>query len=436
MFKYYIQRRLERAVRRYLKKHPEIMLVAVVGSVGKTSTKIAIGTVLSERFRVRLHEGNHNAEISTPLAILGIDYPETLRSIKAWHLVFKAARQRIRQSADVDVIVQEVGTDRIGQIPHFGTYVTPDLTIVTAVSPEHMEYFGTIDAVANEELAAVNFSKQALINRDDIDGKYAQLITNPNIATYGTSSAAEYSLEMTDFGVQDGVTATLKTKEWDDQTVHLQVMGEQSVRSAAGAAAVGVKLGMTAEQVTQGLAKIRAVKGRMNVLRGLEDSIIIDDSYNSSPLAAAAALRALYQVPVAQRIAVLGSMNELGSVSQEAHETLGKLCDASQLAHVITVGEEAEKYIAPAARMNGCHVVSFRTALEAGAYVHKVMEPGAAILFKGSEGKIYLEEAIKIVLHATEEESQLVRQSPSWMKRKTAYFESILGADVPTEDVR
>lgn len=436
MLKTLIRHRLERSVRRYFQKHPEIKLVAVVGSVGKTSTKMAIGTVLSERYRVRMHEGNHNSEISAPLAMLGVDFPASLRSMKAWRLVFSAIRRRIREPSDVDVIVQELGTDRIGQIPHFGKYVTPDMAVVTAVSDEHMEYFRTLDAVAHEELSAVNFSKQALINRDDINGKYAQLITNPNISTYGTSSAAEYSIEPTDFSLDEGVTAILKTYVWDDQEVKLKVIGEPSVRAAAGAAAVGVRLGLTADEVKRGLAKIRPVKGRMNALRGLDDSIIIDDTYNSSPLAAAAALRALYQLAVPQRIAVLGSMNELGELSPQAHESLGKLCDASQLAHVVTVGEEAEKYLAPAARTNGCHVVSFQTALEAGAYVHKVMEKGAAILFKGSEGKIYLEEAVKIVLHATEEEHQLVRQSPAWLARKNAYFESILGADVPTDDDR
>jgi UDP-N-acetylmuramyl pentapeptide synthase len=108
MFKKFIQSRLERAVKKYFIKHPEVHLIAVVGSVGKTSTKIAIGTVLSQSFRVRLHEGNHNSELSAPLAILGIDYPENIKKIGQWHAVFKAIRKRIKQPSDVDVIVQEL----------------------------------------------------------------------------------------------------------------------------------------------------------------------------------------------------------------------------------------------------------------------------------------------------------------------------------------
>lgn len=426
MFKKIIQARLERSVKKYFKKHPEVKLVVVVGSVGKTSTKIAIGTVLSERFRVRLHEGNHNSELSAPLAILGIEFPQDIRSLGQWHTVFKAVRARIAAPTDVDVIVQELGTDAIGQIPHFGTYLKPDIAVVSAVSPEHMEFFKTMEAVAAEELSAANYSAQALINRDDIPGAYAAYITDPQLNTYGTTESAEYRFSSDDYTFEDGFKGVFIAPEWSEPvatTIHL--VGEHSTRAAVAAGAVGVKLGLDSAEVARGMANITAVSGRMNILRGVEQSIIIDDSYNSSPLAAASALRALYQMNVPQRIAVLGSMNELGDMTEAEHATVGALCDPIALTHVVTVGEAAEKYLAPAARANGCHVVSFKSALEAGAYVHKFLEPGSAVLFKGSEGNIYLEEAVKIVLHSTDDEDRLVRQSPEWLERKRAFFSSL-----------
>jgi len=182
---------------------------------------------------------------------------------------------------------------------------------------------------------------------------------------------------------------------------------------------------MSADEIKNGMQKIRAVRGRMNVLRGMNDSIIIDDSYNSSPLAVQSALQALYQLKVPQKIAVLGSMNELGETSAAEHEALGQWCDPLQLTHVVTVGEEAEKYLAPAARTHGCHTVSFKSPLEAGAYVHKYLEEGTAVLFKGSQGGIYLEEAVKMILHSTDDESKLVRQSPEWMAKKQKFFDSL-----------
>jgi len=424
MFKLYIQRKLEGYVKKYLHRHPEIKLVIVTGSVGKTSTKVAIGTVLSERFRVRLHEGNHNAELSAPLAILGIEYPQSLKSISTWLAIFKAAKARIREPADVDVIVQEVGSDGIGQVPHFGTYATPHIAVVTAVSAEHMQAFKTLDAVAAEELSAANFSEYALINRDNIEGKYAADLTNARINTYGTTDAAEFHFAQDDFSLDKGFTGLFYARgEFDISIkIDLNIVGEHSIRAAVAAGAVGVRLGMTVDEIRSGMAKIRAVNGRMSVLRGVNETILIDDTYNSSPLAAAAALQTLYALSVPQRIAVLGSMNELGDTSAAEHAAIGKLCDPNDLAHVVTVGEEAEKYLAPAARANGCHVVSFKTALEAGAYAHKVLEQGAAILFKGSQGGIFLEEAVKIVLHSTDDEDKLVRQSAEWIQTKQAFF--------------
>ncbi len=423
MFKVYIQKKLENYVKAYFKAHPEVKLIVVAGSVGKTSTKLAIGTVLSERFRVRVHEGNHNAELSAPLAILGIEYPEDIKNIFAWLAVFKAAKLRIKQPADVDVVIQEVGSDRIGQIPHAGTYLKPDIAVITAVSPEHMEFFGNIDIVAQEELAAANFSQSAIINRDDIPGRYANLLTNSNISTYGMGASAEYYFVEDDFTIQDGYKGKLIAKDWDEPVdVKLKLLGEQSIRTAVGAAAVAVKLGMNSTEVGRGMNKITAAPGRMQLLRGVEDTIIIDDTYNSSPLAASSALKTLYSLSVPQKIAVLGDMNELGETSLIEHQTLGRMCDPNQLAWVVTVGNEAEKYLAPAARQQGCQVKSFKHALEAGAFVHSVLEKGGAVLFKGSQGNIYLEEAAKVILHSTEEESRLVRQSQSWLQRKSNFF--------------
>ena len=421
--KWYIQKKLESYVRKYFASHPSIKLVVVTGSVGKTSTKVAIGTVLSERFRVRLHEGNHNTHMSTPLAILGIDYPENIRSIRSWMSVFRAAKERIDALTDVDVIIQELGSDRIGQVQHFGTYLSPDIAVITAVSPEHMEYFHEMDTVAREELAVANYSKLALINRDDIDEKYSTYLTNANVNTYGTSAISEYHYLSGGYTTQDGHSGMFVAPEWQDPVpVKIHVLGEHPLRPAIAAGAVAVKLGMSATEIVSGLEKVHSLPGRMNILRGANNTTIIDDTYNSSPLAAEASLRELYQLSVPQRIAVLGSMNELGETSQIEHEAIGKLCDPNGLAWVITVGDDAEKYLAPAARARGCQVKSFKNAISAGAFVHSVMEEGGAMLFKGSQAGVFLEEAVKIVLHSTSDEKNLVRQSPEWIARKNAYF--------------
>lgn len=426
MFKSYIQKKLEKYVRRYFQKHPEVKLVVVVGSVGKTTTKTNVATVLSQQFRVRMEDTNHNTHMSAPLGILGVAYPEKVHSVAAWLRVFSAARKRIKQPADIDVIVQELGTDRIGEIAHFGTYLRPNIAIITGVTPEHMEYFGTIESVAEEELAAANFSEIALINREDIEGRFSAFITNPNLSTYGTTAAAEYRFETNDVTPEDGYDGRVIAPEIPDgHPVKLHIFGEHTLRPAMAAAAVGIKMGMQLDVLTRGLEAIHPVAGRMNILKGLQDSILIDDTYNSSPAAASAALRTLYSISAPQRIAILGSMNELGATSAAEHEAIGRMCDPNLLAWVITIGDEAEKFLAPKARANGCQVKSFRSAIEAGSFAHKVMEERAAILIKGSQGNIYAEEAVKILLHDTAEDHQLVRQSEAWLKKKQAFFSSI-----------
>jgi UDP-N-acetylmuramoyl-tripeptide--D-alanyl-D-alanine ligase len=422
MFKKAIQKQIEKLAAEYLKKH-QPRLVVVTGSYGKTSTKMAIATVLAERYRVRMHEGNHNTHMSVPIAILGIDYPDKIRSLTAWLAVYRAAKERIREPKDVDVIVQELGTDQPGDIPHFGTYLHADIAVVTAVSNEHMEFFKTLDAVAQEELSVSKFSSLTVVNRDEVDGDFVKYVDATSIDTYGLSGTAEYRFVIEDEELQSGFTGKLVTPELGDVPVTLHLIGEHNTKAAVAAGLVAVKMGVPAEQIASGLAKIRPVSGRMNMLRGLEDSILIDDSYNSSAVTARAALQTLYKIQAPQRIAILGSINEMGEQSQLEHEKVGDACDPNALAWVITVGEMAEKYLAPAARARGCQVRSFKKAYDAGTFVRKVMEPHAAILAKGSQNGVFTEEALKLLLHSTEEESQLVRQSPTWLKLKQKYYE-------------
>jgi UDP-N-acetylmuramoyl-tripeptide--D-alanyl-D-alanine ligase len=423
MFKKYVLAKLQKYVKKYFAKHSEVKLIVVVGSVGKTSTKRALADLISRRYRVRMHEGNHNTEFAAPLAILGIEYPDNPKSIAAWLTVFRAARLRIKQPTDVDVIIQELGTDHPGDIAAFGKYLKPDFALVTAVTPEHMEFFGTIEAVAQEELSVSDFAKYVLINRDDVEGRFADFETNPNFSTYGTTGAAEYRFEQQGFTIEAGYNGSVISPNSEPFPATIKVVGEHSLRPVMGAVAAGMMLGLTPADIVSGLALVKPVPGRMNVLRGIQGTTIIDDTYNSSPAAAAAALQTLYSFDAApQRIAILGDMRELGASSQIEHEKLGAICDPNLLAWVVLVGPDCEKHLAPVARGRGCQVHIARNALEAGEFVRSVTEDGAVILAKGSQNTIFLEEAVKVLCDMTED-VQLVRQSASWQKAKNAHFE-------------
>ena len=422
MLKGMIQKRLEKKVQQYFAAHPEVKLVAVTGTAGKLTTMTTIATVLSGSYRVRMQEKSRATPLEVALDVLGIEQPPS-SGLGAWWQVLRAAKQRIKQPTDVDVVLVGIESTAPGQMAQYSAFLRPSVGVVTAVAPEQLGEFGSLERVAEERLALANFSELALINRDDVDGRFASFLTNGSLDTYGTTSAAEYRFETSDVTPEDGYRGTMFAPELPQGVAaHLQVVGEHSLRPVMAAFAVAVKLGMTTENIVAGVQSIRPVPGRMNMLRGLEDSLLIDDTHSSDPASAEAALQTLYSFQAPQRLACLGDMAGLGDASAAEHQALGNLCDPNLLAWVITVGEQAEKYLAPQARARGCQVKSFRTALEAGAFAHKVMERGAIVLAKGSGEGIYLEEALKIVLHDTHEDHELVRQSPEWMAKKAPLF--------------
>ncbi len=423
MFKKIIQNKIEKGVIKYFERHPDVKLICVVGSVGKTTTKDAIATILDQKYKIGGSLGNHNSELSAPLGILGIKFPKNVKNPFAWLRVLAAVKKRIRQQETVDVIVQELGTDAPGQIAAFGRYLKPDITVLTAISEEHMEFFKAIEAVAEEEMTAINFSKQGVINFDDVDSKFSKFLTNANVVTYGSTKNAEYSLVAKTFSLENGYTAYFKTPnkqhKYDDLKINLYA--DHSLRAVSAAITVADQMGMTEAEIKQALAKIHPYNGRMNVLSGFRGVKIIDDSYNSSPLAVILALKTLQSINAPQRIAVLGSMNELGEVSEEAHQRVARSIDYRKVDWVITVGDEAEKYLASEARKNRCQVRSFKTSIEAGEFISQIMKTNAVLLFKGSQGGIYLEEAIKLIA-PTSVENHLVRQTPEWLTRKYKFF--------------
>lgn len=417
------RKRLQRYVEKYFKKYPEIKLVTVTGSIGKTQAKIAAATVLSERFRVRLFHGNRGTNFTTPLSILGIDYPGDIKGFRAWHRVFRAARQRIRQPQDVDVIIQELNATKIGSLASYANYIVPDISIITAISESNLEVFGSIDHVAQEQLSIGTISRSLLINRDDIDSRFAAYLTNPNMNTYGLDGVAEFRFEESDYSIEKGYSGSLIVPGWQETIpVVVAVHDNFMLRQVVAAATVGVKLGMQPKEVAAGIAKVRPLNGHMNTLRGVDNSMILDDSANTSPLGARTALQSLYQISAPQKIAVMGSMKRLGTLSQTAHQEVGRLCDPLQLAWVVTVGAEANQWLAPAARGRGCQVKECSNALEAGAFVKSALEDGGVTLFNGHEDDTYLEESIKVLLHSTKDEAQLVRQSPEHMRQKFEDF--------------
>lgn len=376
---------------RQLKAKNSFKLIGVVGSIGKTSTKLAIAQVLSTQFKVRFQEGNYNDLVTVPLIFFSEPQP-SLYSPWAWLRVFWRNQRQINNHYPYDVVVVELGSDGPGQIAQFKNFLKLDLAVLTAITPEHMENFSGLPAVADEELAVVEFSAALIYNSELCPSKFVQLV---GIKTLGYKD--------------DGSTSGLSKVE---------------TYSRQAAKAVAQALGMDDAQIQNELKKIQPVPGRMQRLAGYNGSIIIDDSYNASPDAMKLALDTLYESKASQRIALLGNMNEMGSISAEVHKRIGKYCDPKKLDIVLTLGPDANTYLAPAAEANGCEVVKFIDPYGAGRYIKPLLNSGTVVLVKGSQNRVFAEEAIKIMLANPADAKKLVRQSPDWLKLKLKVFKA------------
>jgi UDP-N-acetylmuramoyl-tripeptide--D-alanyl-D-alanine ligase len=404
---------------RRLYKKNDFKVVAVAGSVGKTSTKLAIANVLKAKYQVQYQDGNYNDLVSVPLIFFGEELPNLFNPL-AWLAVFWRNEQKLRKPYVYQVVVVEVGTDAPGQIKQFAAYLKIDIAVLTSITPEHMEFFAGLDAVAKEELDIAKVSAKLLYNQDLVEPKYLDGI-GAKLVSYGMNHSADYQTsrivfndDKCDFEVLKNGKTFLKTSN--------DLISEPQLYSVAAAVALASELGLSPQEIDMGLHNIHPVSGRMQRLKGLNNSLIIDDTYNSSPEAVKAALATLDRLKAPYKIAILGNMNELGNYSRQAHEEIGALCNPKELDLVVTIGPDANQYLAPAAASKGCKVESFNDPYSAGEYVKSQIQDGSIILAKGSQNRVFAEEAVKIILADPNDAQKLVRQSPKWLKIKAKGF--------------
>lgn len=407
---------------RRLRRKNRLRIIAVVGSAGKTSTKLAIARILHEHYRVRYQEGNYNHLVTVPLIFFGQTLP-SLTNPLAWVKVLAANERRIRRKYPYDIVVVELGTDGPGQLAKFQNYLEIDLLVVTSIAAEHMEFFKDIDTVAEEELSPQAFSQTVLINKDLCPRKYAPLFKKGHY-TYSVKTSADYRLEVLGFnGRQFDFTASVENKPFLNAIY--KSISEVELYSVCAAIAVGERMKVPVSKMVTALEGLTAFSGRMQQLAGINQSLIIDDTYNASPEAVKVALDTLNTLKAPQKIALLGNMNELGAYSETAHTEAGAYCSPKELDMVVTIGKDANRFLAAAAEKRGCVVKRFENPYDAGLFIKDFIKPNAVILAKGSQNGVYAEEAVKHFLANPKDEKLLVRQSPEWLKQKAKSFQSL-----------
>lgn len=419
---------LAAAARRYIARvSPKIVMVA--GSAGKTTAKdsIAAGLAAAGAGRVRKSEKSLNSEIGLPLAVLGLK--SGWKNPFAWALVLARASYRARWGEAFDWLVLETGVDRPNDMDAILEVATPDIAVMTLLpdQPVHAENFprGTADEVAEEELKLAKGLRPGgtlVGNIDDARVHSSLLALGGKRVWYGFAEGADiragaraprYSAD----GRPEGFSISLS---WPDGSTSVDVLGTLSVGrayAALAAAAVARAAGLPVEPAARAAAAGHEEPGRGRIIRGVRGSTLVDESYNSSPVALRAALRAVADLKIAgRRIAVIGDMRELGPETSAAHEGVGRAAAEMGFSAVAAVGREARR-VALAARAAGCpEVREFGRASDAGAWLASWVEPGDIVLVKGSQG-VRLEKVSAALVESPKDRRLLPRQEGVWRRR-------------------
>lgn len=347
----------ERAIKgiaeEYRKKFPNIEVIGITGSVGKTSTKEMMAAVLAKKYTVHKTQGNFNNELGVPLTLLAM--PE-----------------------DTEVAVVEMGINHFGEMTRLSKMVRPTVCVLTNIGCCHLENLIDRDGVLKAKTEMFTYmaeDAEIIVNGDD-----DKLATIENASyRFGLNDSNDFYGEDIKTNGEDCVTFTLchDGKKYD---AIVPALGNHMVVNALGAAAVGTALNMEMSDIIEGFKDYAPVGGRARVVE-TELIKIIDDCYNANPNSVKAALDTLKTMNAKRRVAVLGDMKELGENERALHREVGEYAAKSGVSVLITVGELARELA------NGCEGVekySYDTVDEALEEIEDVLHKDDVVLVKAS----------------------------------------------------
>ncbi len=338
----------------------QIPVVAVAGSNGKTTTKELIATILAGQGPCHSTRGTLNNHIGVPLTLLGLEPRHTSAVI-------------------------EIGANHPGEVAALVPLVRPTVGLVTNAGAEHLEGFGDLDGVARAEgelFAGLEPGATALINADDAyAGLWGEMSRAARCVSFGFAPTADFRAvgAFRRNGPGEVVQEFELASPSGRATVRLALAGRHNVVNSLGAAAAAFACGTSLADIAAGLARMRAVKGRLQSHAGLNGAQLIDDSYNANPSSLSAGLEVLAAFP-GERWLVLGDMNELGGQSRDAHVSAGREARERGVSRLFAVGSfthEAVGAFGPGGEW-------FADATSLSSHLRTLLSPGVTVLVKGS----------------------------------------------------
>ena len=361
------------SIARYKRSLYNIPVIAITGSVGKTSTKDIVANVVSKKYKTLKTEGNNNNNIGLPLTILRLQ--------------------------DEEVAVIEMGMNHFGEISLLTSIAKPTICIITNIGTSHIGNLGSRENILKAKLEILEGSKKeaVIINNDNdlLHKWYEENKENYNIKTYGIKEqsdimAKEIKLE------ENKSTFTCKINNVEEK-INVPVGGEHFILNALCAITVGEVLKIEEDKIKEGIESFELTKKRMDIVELKNGIKIINDAYNASLESMAASLKVLSEFKE-RKIAVLGDMFELGDFSEELHKKVGKEVVKNNIDILIACGENA-RYIADVARekMDKENVYILRKTEEIKPLLEKIVKNNDVILFKASNGMKFYKIAEEVI---------------------------------------
>jgi UDP-N-acetylmuramoyl-tripeptide--D-alanyl-D-alanine ligase len=348
-------------------------LIGVTGSAGKTTTKEMISAVLGKKYTVLRSVGNLNNEFGLPLCLL-----------------------RVERYQNIGVL--EMGMSAKGEIRKLASIAEPNEGVVTNVNPVHLEFFKSVDEIAQakaELLQGLHDPKIAYLNNDDTRVRAMVHDFAGKVITYGVKSAAAFKVQrIRDLGI-DGTAFTVHHSRREEDFV-LPLLGQHNVANAVAAIAVAVTHDVGWDQIREAIAEIKPEKMRGQVIKFREGFVAIDDSYNSNPRALSEMIRFLGGLKGSERkILVAGEMLELGPEGPELHRGCGRDAARAGMGLIIAVQGQAKAILEGAheAGIERSRLKFVRDAVQAGDLLARTVKKGDVVLIKGSRA-VRLEQVI------------------------------------------
>ncbi|HEY3297341.1 MAG TPA: UDP-N-acetylmuramoyl-tripeptide--D-alanyl-D-alanine ligase [Armatimonadota bacterium] len=341
-------------------------VIAITGSVGKTTTKEMLAEILGRKWRVLKNELNYNNEIGVPMTL------------------FRLERNH-------EMVVLELAMRGLGEIRRLAKISKPSIGVITNVGMSHIERLGsqgTIAEAKGELLAELPGDGLAVLNYEDGYFTVMQESHAGKIVSFGSCAGADIVATKIHAKKDGSHQFTLKA-DGDSVQVKLPILGFHNVFNALAAAAVAVSLGVDLATIREGLESFQLPGMRMELVKTESGCTVLNDAYNASPASMSAAVRTLRAMKgYSRKIVVLGDMLELGDYSEKAHRDIGVVVAEGGLDLLVTVGDSAHS-IADGARdagFNAALVLSYSDSAEAGPALKSRLGTGDVVLIKGSRG--------------------------------------------------